>query len=71
MGQGLSGAPSTYSKLGDIMTGPIPKPHPEPSLEDVDANVVFRKFINDDIGGATTVASLLAFLYDYYFPRLA
>ncbi|OAF60732.1 hypothetical protein VC83_03480 [Pseudogymnoascus destructans] len=30
MGQGLTGAPSTYSKAKDIITGPIPEPFPEP-----------------------------------------
>ena len=35
MGQGLTGSPSTYARMKDILTGAIPAPNPEPALADV------------------------------------
>ena len=71
MGQGCTGGPATYSRLKDIVTGPIPEPHPEPSLSQAMKHVCFNHFVDDDCGGAETFSSLVEFLHNHYFPRLA
>lgn len=70
MGQGLCGSPRTYSLLKMTACGPIPAPHPEPALWDVSDDVAFRYFMDDDVGGATSVDILFQFLHEHYFPRL-
>lgn len=70
MGQGLCGSPRTYSLLKMTACGPIPAPHPEPALWDVSDEVAFRYFMDDDVGGATSVDILFQFLHEHYFPRL-
>lgn len=72
MGQGLTGGPSTYSRLKDIVTGPIPQPHTEPALANVDPKrIVSRHFVDDNVGGYTNFDTLYEFLHTHYFPRLA
>lgn len=71
MGQGLTGAPGTYTRLKDLAMGPIPEPRGEPALGGNEDNVTFTYFMDDDQGGASTVEDLLAFLHRRYFPRLA
>jgi hypothetical protein len=71
MGQGLTGGPGTYTRLKDIVTGPIPKLHAEPALNWVSSNTAFDFFVENDIGGAVSIRSLINFLHNHYFPRLA
>ncbi|KFY31815.1 hypothetical protein V493_00778 [Pseudogymnoascus sp. VKM F-4281 (FW-2241)] len=72
MGQGLTGSPSTYSRLKDLMTGAIPGPDPEPALADaMPSHSAFAHFVDDDGGGADTLENLVHFLHHHYFPRLA
>ncbi|KAJ5559676.1 hypothetical protein N7513_002075 [Penicillium frequentans] len=70
MGQGLTGAPGTYTRLKDLATGPIPSPHAEPALTD-GVETGFGFFMDDDFGMATSSEELLKFLHERYFPRLA
>lgn len=72
MGQGLTTAPRTYSKLKDTVFGVIPAANgEEPALADVHPNVVCQYFMDDNLGGATTVDELIWFLHEHYFPRIA
>lgn len=74
MGQGLAGAPRTYSKLKDIVFGVIPAKrgeNSEPPLSEVDPDVTCEYYMDDDLGGATTVDKLIWFLHNHYFPRVA
>jgi len=72
MGQGLLGAPATYSHLKDLVFGPIPSPHKEPALNQVmEGEVVCCHFMDDDVGGASSFGQLMQFLHDFYFPRVA
>ena len=51
MGQGLSGAPQTYTRLKDILAGPIPEPNAEPALENFTIeDGSFQCFMDDDFG---------------------
>ncbi|KFY93051.1 hypothetical protein V498_04584 [Pseudogymnoascus sp. VKM F-4517 (FW-2822)] len=62
---------STYSKAKDIITGPIPKPFPEPALhENAPDKCVFSHFVDDDMGGARTFEDLFQWLWMHYFPLL-
>lgn len=73
MGQGLTGASGTYLKLKDTVFGHIPdgKGGFEPPLGEADTDVSCHFYMDDDIGGATDVDRLAAFLHEHYFPRLA
>ena len=80
MGQGLSGAPHTYSRLKDIAMGIIPAPNTEPLIlgEGVSpslgweghGDVGFAYFMDDDYGAAETMEGMIAFLQYHYFSRL-
>lgn len=74
MGQGLSGAPHTYSRLKDIAMGPIPSPNEEPQLHGEitinEGSVAYEYFMDDDYGVATDFQSLFNFLHHHYFPRV-
>ena len=70
IGQGLTGAPSTYSRLKDLATGTIPAPNSEPSLSH-HPRVAFEFFLDDDQGAAESIEEMLDFLHNSYFPRLA
>lgn len=54
MGQGLSGAPQTYTRLKDIFSGPIPEPNPEPALSNTDILGEFHYFMDDDFAAHRT-----------------
>ena len=69
MGQGLSGAPQTYSRLKDFVAGPIPFPLAEPALSRV-CDGSFEHFIDDDFAAHVTPAAQLEFMHYWYFPRL-
>ena len=72
MGQGLSGAPQTYTRLKDTMAGPIPAPHSEPALETLAGDEEsFQYFMDDDFGAFKTFYDQWRFLHLAYFPRLA
>src|SRR5205807_1385332 len=70
MGQGLSGAPQTYTRLKDILSGPVPEPEPEPSLSNTEIPGVFHYFMDDDFGAHKTYGDQWEFLHRHYFPRL-
>lgn len=70
MGQGLSGAPQTYTRLKDFFRGPIPSPNPEPSL-DAATDGAFECFVDDDFGAHDSFRSQFNFLHRWYFPRLS
>ena len=72
MGQGLSGTPQTYTRLKDILAGPIPAPNKEAALDDLSTDDGrFQYFMNDDFGAHRTYDSQWRFLHRRYFPRLA
>ena len=70
MGQGLTGSPRTFAKLKDIFAGPIPSPHPEPALQDVDG-IGFAHFVDNDLGAVSGFDAMFDFLHNHYFPRQA
>jgi hypothetical protein len=73
MGQGLTGAPMTYSRLKDLMAGPIPEPNAEPAISGItlDGSAAFEYFADDDMGAAVSFEDQFRFLHDSYFPRIA
>ena len=72
MGQGLSGAPQTYTRLKDILAGPVPEPNAEPALENFAIeDGSFQCFMDDDFGAHRDFFSQWRFLHYGYFPRLA
>lgn len=70
IGQGLTRALGTYTRLKAIVIGPILQLDPEKALPEVSENVEYRFFIDDNIGAATTFNKMFDFLYYYYFPRV-
>ena len=70
MGQGLAGAPQTYTRMKDIFAGPIPSPDPEPALGNTDVPGAFETFVDDDYGAHRTFEDQFRFLHEHYFPRL-
>ena len=74
MGQGLTGAPYTYSRMKDIAMGTIPEPDEEDALHGDhqvdDGDVGFDFFMDDDYGAASTFNALFSFLHEKYFPRI-
>ena len=75
MGQGLTGAPHTYSRLKDLAMGCIPDPDSEETIQGESTNaegkVAYEYFMDDDYGVATGFAAMLWFLHYKYFPRLS
>ena len=76
MGQGLSGAPYTYSRLKDLAMGCVPATKEERSIQGVNdrpegGSVAYKYFLDDDYGTATDFMSLMWFLHELYFPRLS
>ena len=72
MGQGLSGAPQTYTRLKDVLAGPIPEPNKEPALDQFDLQGgTFQYFMDDDFGTRRTYDDQWRFLHFAYFPCLA
>ena len=70
MGQGLAGAPQTYTRLKDIFAGPIPGPNPEPALNNTGIPGAFETFVDDDYGAHRSFEDQFQFLHEHYFPRL-
>jgi len=55
IGQGLTRSCRTYSKLKNLVIGPIPSLNVEPLLKEVNLpKVAFTYFVDDDIGAADT-----------------
>ena len=48
MGQGLAGAPQTYSQLKNLLAGPIPSPNPEPARNNSGIPGAFEVFVDDN-----------------------
>jgi RNase H-like domain found in reverse transcriptase/Integrase zinc binding domain len=74
MGQGLKGAPHTYSQFTDLVFGPLPKTRATermPSIIGTHADCGFSPFMDDHIGGFTTYEAQFRFLHEVYFPRVA
>ena len=71
MGQGLAGAPQTYSRMKDLFAGPIPSPNPEPALNNTGIPGAFEVFVDDDYGAHKTFWDQYNFLHEWYLPRLA
>lgn len=69
MGQGLCGVPQTYSRLKDLVAGPIRARFPESALNPVSGGS-FEYFIDDDFAAHTTPAAQLEFIHYWYFPCL-
>jgi len=67
----LTGAPRTFLKLKDIVIGLVPLLFVETMLLEVEPDAVFVHFLNDDFRGAANFNTLLRFLYNHYFPRIA
>lgn len=70
MGQGLIGAPGTYSKLKDLAMGAIPEPSSEAALTSL-PGVGFEYFMDDDAAATENINNMVSFLHQHYFPRLA
>ena len=74
MGQGLTGAPHTYSRMKDIAMGTIPEPNEEDALHGdhqvEDGDIGFDYFMDDDYGVASSFNALFSFLHERYFPRI-
>jgi len=70
MGQGLAGAPQTYTRLKDIFSGYIPAPNPEACLNKCSAGA-FECFVDNHFGAFPSFRSQLNLLHQHYFPRLA
>ena len=76
MGQGLKGAPHTYSQFTDLVFGPIPQNDVsgEPRMDtiiDDHGNTAMALFMDDYAASATDFDSLYNFLADFFFPRAA
>ena len=71
MGQGLTGAPPTYSRLKDIAIGCIPAPKEEEAIHGKLGTVAYEYFMDDDYGAAVTFQDLFDFLHERYFPRVS
>ena len=74
MGQGLKGAPHTYSQFSDLVFGPIPKNDDQPrfpSLIGDHGTEAFALFMDDHMAGFTTYEAQFNFLMNHYFPRVA
>jgi len=64
MGQGLTGAPHTYTQLKDLVMGPIPEPLGERPLSGETEDFVFMTFFDDDMSATTSFDAQLDFLHD-------
>ena len=73
MGQGLKGAPHTYSQFTDLVFGPLPRMETiekMPSVIGTHADCGFSPFMDDHIGGFTDYDAQFRFLHEMYFPRI-
>lgn len=71
MGMVLSGAPHTYSRMKDILAGPIPAPRPEPGISGSTDRWAYEHFQVDDNGASRDFETQFEFLHKFYFPRIA
>ena len=60
---GLTGSPATYTRIKDLMFGPIPEPNAEPPLVaeflkelELAPDISFRYFFDDDYRATATFA---------------
>lgn len=70
MGQGLIGAPHTYSQFSDMVFGHLPKTaiiSAQPSLIGDHGDWGLSHFMNDHIGAAISLEAMFDFLHEYYF----
>lgn len=64
--QGPTRGPATYARLKDIITPVIPSLNPEPALsEALPQTAVFDHLVDDGLGGATLVETLVTFLHEH------
>ena len=75
MGQGLKGAPFTYSQFGDMVFGPLP-PNQRgvprmPTILGRSTKHAFQIFMDDHAGSAKNYETMFDFLLNDYFPRVA
>jgi hypothetical protein len=74
MGQGLKGAPHTYSMFTDLVFGPMPSTKDVSSFETLikdHGDAAFAPFMDDHLGAATDFEAMYTFLHEKYFPRVA
>ncbi|KAI9878296.1 MAG: hypothetical protein M1823_006977 [Watsoniomyces obsoletus] len=75
MGQGLKGAPHTYSQFTDLVYGPLPSTKGSgqtwPTVIGDHGGWAFKPFMDDHLGASTDFETLYSFLRDVYFPRSA
>lgn len=71
MGQGLAGAPQTYTRLKDVFSSPITEPNAEPSLSNTSIPGEFHYFMDNDFGTHLTYEEQWEFLHHHYLPRMA
>lgn len=73
MGQGLTGAESTYSQFSDIVFGPLPQTDKVPRMPkiiDTGDKASFGLYMDDHLSSARTFADMFKFLHETYFPRV-
>ncbi|KAI9871042.1 MAG: hypothetical protein M1823_008561, partial [Watsoniomyces obsoletus] len=75
MGQGLKGAPHTYSQFTDLVYGPLPSTKGSgqtwPTVIGDHGGWAFKPFMDDHLGASTDFETMYSFLRDVYFPRTA
>lgn len=75
MGQGLKGAPHTYSQFTDLIYGPLPLTKRSegfwPSAIEDHGSCAFKPFIDDHLGASIDFNSMFSFLQNVYLPRMA
>ena len=74
MGQGLKGAPHTYSQFTDLTFGPLPKSESCPAFVTLigdHGDVGFALFIDDHIRAVVSFEAMYTFLHEKYFLRVA
>ena len=75
MGQGLMGAPHTYSQFTDLVFGPIPKGEGSdqeyPTMIGDLGDQAFSPFMDDHAGSAIDFDAMYDLLSSKYFPRIA
>jgi hypothetical protein len=73
MGQGLRGAPHTYTQFTDLVFGPLPKSETQAKMDSIIGTYAeggFSPFMDDHLGGFKDFDSQFKFLHEKYFPRV-
>lgn len=74
LGQGLTGAPFTYSRFVNMVYGEIPPNKDgigkEPRLDGCHEGLNFAHFMDDSYGSADSFDTLYSFLKNHFFPRV-